>query len=323
MTSEFPSKLSSGKALATITGGLSENNIGYVTKSMCGVLQYPGSNIASPIPLRGSQRVLDSNTAPPTWPLILRGICVHEGEQNRSDRSSRIPVFKTIVWIGARTTEFPETALSSAIRSGPMSDPDRESCESDKVVENFERRYAFDPEGAVSRLLRQVTSWEGGTTLGVSPVQVAAILMSHLPGAAYGRQNLLVDALKRFASPRAIVQGALTVSHTPSGPDVLEAAAGLLEHYASDAWPTLEQLAFSDRPECRYFVRQIATCEGISEYLRIQALARLALNPDPDTRREVAEALESGFLHDPAPVWQALASARENGIDRAEVITKW
>ncbi|MCI0464132.1 MAG: hypothetical protein L0Z62_44935 [Gemmataceae bacterium] len=192
-----------------------------------------------------------------------------------------------------------------------MSEPHRRSPYSDKAREDFERHYPSDPEGAVSRLLGQVWRWEAAATFGLSPVEAAAILLAHLPGASYGRQNLLVDALKRSIGPRAIVQGALTLSHTSSGPDVLQATAGLLEHFASDAWPTLERLASLDRPECRYFVQQIATCAGVAEAKRVHALARLAQNPDPDTRQEVAETLESGFLIDPVPVWSALENSQE------------
>jgi hypothetical protein len=235
---------------------------------------------------------------------------VREGEENRSDRDSRLPV-------------FPETTATSRLPGRePISAKHREAPDSHKAKKDFERNYPSDPDGAVWTLLGRLCRWEGATALEISPVQAAAILLSHLPGASYGRQNLLVDALKHSVGPHAIVQGALTVSYTPSGPDILQAAAGLLEHFASDAWPTLERLAASDRPECRYFVRQTAACDGIAESLRIQALARLALNPDPDTRREVAEALESGFVNESAAVWGALAVAQQENIRRPEAITE-
>jgi hypothetical protein len=182
------------------------------------------------------------------------------------------------------------------------------------VNEGFESAYPSDPEGAVPRLLEEVTRWGGAAAFGVSPVQAAAILLSHLPGAASGRQNLLVGALKRSASPRDIVQAALTVSPTPSGRDVLRATAGLLEHYAGDAWPALEWLVSSGWSESRYFVCQVAACKGVDESRRAEALARLARSSDPDTRWAVAEALESGPLTDPTPVWRALAAAPEEGI---------
>ncbi len=185
---------------------------------------------------------------------------------------------------------------------------------SDLVKEAFEKAYPSDPEGAVSRLLEEVARWGGAAAFGVSPVQAAAILLRHLPGAAPGRQNLLVGALKRFASAQDIVQAALTVGDAPAAPDVLQATAGLLEHYASDAWPALEWLVSSGRPERRYFVWQIAACKGVDEARRAEALARLARSSDPDTRWAITEALESGPLSDPTLVWRALVAAPEEAI---------
>jgi hypothetical protein len=193
-------------------------------------------------------------------------------------------------------------------------DQERQSQDSDKAIREFERKYLLDPENALARLRKQIDKWNAAATSGVSPVQAAAVLLSHLPGASYGRQNLLVDTLKRSVVCRDIVRGALSISASPSGPEVLRATAGLLEHYGKDAWPTLQELASNGSPECRYFVWQIAGCDGIAESARIEALARLAQNPDPHTRAEIAEALESGLVIDAEPVWQALAASANLAI---------
>jgi hypothetical protein len=253
---------------------------------------------------------IDQAVPPPSWP-DARVAFVAEGERDHSDCALR----GFAVWVigtGAITTGLAGSALPLApvTRGEPSAQP-WESSHSNRAREDFERNYPSDPEGAVSGLLAQVARWEGAAAFGVSPVQAAAVLLSHLPGSAYGRQNLLVAALKRSASPCDILRAALTVSHTPSGPDVLQATAGLLEHYAQGAWGALEWLVSSGLPECRYFVRQIAGCDGVPEARRVEALTRLAGNPDPETRWEVAEALDSGLLTDPTPVWQALAAAPE------------
>jgi hypothetical protein len=241
---------------------------------------------------------------------------VPEGERSRSDQGSSVPGFRFISECDASgTTRFSESAPTSWLPGNDtICEQPRKSPCADTAREEFERQYPYKPERAISRVLKQVARWESEpTTNVVSPIEAAAILLAHLPRASYGRQNLLVDALLCSIGPRAIVQGALAASET-SGPDVLRAAAGLLEHYASDAWPTLERLASSNRRECRYFVRQTAVCEGISEALRVQAMTHLARNSDSDTRSEVVEALESGLLTDAAPVWRVLATAPEESI---------
>jgi hypothetical protein len=193
--------------------------------------------------------------------------------------------------------------------------------DTDKAIVQFESDYPSDPEGAVIRLRRQIDIWNAAPTSGISPAQAAAVLLSHLPGASYGRQNLLTGTLMGSVVPRGIVQGALSVPDSVSRPDILRAAAGLLEHYRADAWTALRELVESNRPECRYFVWQIAGCEGVAETTRIEALIRLAKNSDPGTRSELAEALDSGLLTDPGPVWEALGESENLDIPRSEAIT--
>jgi hypothetical protein len=70
-----------------------------------------------------------------------------------------------------------------------------ETYESTRAKDLFERDYPRQPDKAVAGLLGQITRAEGSTA-GISPVQAASILLSHLPRASYGRQNLLLDALR-------------------------------------------------------------------------------------------------------------------------------
>jgi hypothetical protein len=258
-----------------------------------------------------------ADTAPTVSPLLLTAQGPTFLPEDEKDRSDGARGGFTAWALGADAVAIGLSGTATPLTTAGVEQPSVQQwadIDFSQARDVFERDYPSGPEGAVAGLLWHVTRWEGAATFGVSPVQAAAVLLSQLPRAAYGRQNLLLDALKRFASPRDIVQGALTVSQTPSGPDVLQAAAGLLEHYASDAWSALEWLASLDRPECRYFVRQIAGCEGVDEPRRARALARLAQNPDSDTRWEVAETLESGLLANPSSVWRTLASAPEEGI---------
>jgi hypothetical protein len=194
--------------------------------------------------------------------------------------------------------------------------------DADKAIEEFERNYPSDPEGAVARLRRQIAKWNASPTSGISPAQAAAVLLCHLPGASYGRQNLLTSTLMSSVVPRGIVQGALSVPDSASRPDILRAAAGLLEHYGADAWTALRELVDSNWPECRYFVWQIAGCEGVAETTRTEALVRLAKNSDPRTRSELAEALDSGLLADTALVWEALEASESPDISKLEAVSE-
>jgi len=246
-----------------------------------------------------------------------RSICTDLGRPSRLYQALKGVASKSFIWcVGAATTgsrDLTEPMLDQHLAA--TTEQEEEAQYADQAKEDFNLQYRSDPEAAVAKLLQQVLRWESATAFAVSPAQAASILLPHLPGGSYGRQNLLVDALKRCVGPDAIIQSALALSRGPCDSDILQAAAGLLEHYASDAWPALDQLASSGRPESRYFVRQIAECEGIADCLRVAALASLAKNPDPDTRYEVADVLQSDSLHgDLTPAWQALATAPEESI---------
>jgi hypothetical protein len=180
------------------------------------------------------------------------------------------------------------------------------------AIRDFEEDYPSDPDRAISRLVEQLAHWEAGAAFAVSPVEVAVLLLKHLPKASYGRQNLLIAALTASVCSLDVVKASVMLSSTSPGPEILKATAGLLEHYGKAAWSALQWLVSNDRWECRYFIQQIAACDGVSENIRLKAIARLAYNPDPETRSEVADLLESDSLSDPTPVRRALA----------EVITK-
>jgi hypothetical protein len=159
--------------------------------------------------------------------------------------------------------------------------------------------YPEDPEGAVGFLKQQVAR---GT-----PRQAACqVLLPYLAGAGYGRQNALIAALRSFAGPIELVRAALAANQACPDREMLLATAGLLEHYGSEAWPALTELALSRRPEGRFFARQIAECAGVPEEERLRTLAVLATNPDLDTRWEVAELLDGGWFSNPSSVWQVL-----------------
>jgi hypothetical protein len=187
-----------------------------------------------------------------------------------------------------------------------------EADETAALREQFSRRFSTDPEGAIGWLKKQVSE-------GISQQPVPEVLLPYLANAGYGRQNLLISALQSIARPHELIQAALAVNQRTADREMLLATAGLLEHYGSAAWPALTELARSRRPECRYFVRQIADCDGIPDEQRQQALATLATTPDLDTRWEIIELLDGGWLSNPDPVWQVL---RDDPDDRIKDIAR-
>jgi hypothetical protein len=171
----------------------------------------------------------------------------------------------------------------------------------------FSKTFPQDPEGAVDWLTKQV-SW------GSSRRAAAEVLLPYAVKASYAQQSLVCPALLELATPDDLIHAALAAYGRDDDPRLLKSAAAFLEHYDTGvAWPALERLARSGRPECRYFVGTIAEM-GVSTGARQQALAALARNPDVDTRREVLETLEGGWPADPLPVWRVLAEDPDRAI---------
>jgi hypothetical protein len=176
----------------------------------------------------------------------------------------------------------------------------------------FSKTYSKDPQGTIDLLIQQVSR-------GSSRQAATEVILPYLARAGYGRQNMLIAALQAFASPSELIRAALAVNQVRPDREMLQATAGLLEHYGSKAWQALVDLARSGRSECRFFTRQIAECDDIPVEQRRDAITALAANPDLDTRWEVVELLDGGWLSDPNPVWQVL---RDDPDERIKTIAR-
>jgi hypothetical protein len=132
--------------------------------------------------------------------------------------------------------------------------------------------------------------------------------------ASYAQQNLIWTALRELATPDDLINAALACYRRNDDPRLLKIAASLLELYEPPAaWPALERLARSGRPECRYFVGMIGE-KGMGAEATQRALEALARNPDLDTRWQVVEALEGASLADPLLIWRVLAEDPDQTI---------
>jgi hypothetical protein len=67
----------------------------------------------------------------------------------------------------------------------------------------------------------------------------------------------------------------------------LSLAADLLSEMGDEGWKALRELCDTSRPECAYFVDAIAASRGVRRADRVDALRRLASNPDPEVRAGV------------------------------------
>jgi hypothetical protein len=168
--------------------------------------------------------------------------------------------------------------------------------------DDFPAAFRTDPEGAVERLVQQVDGQLGGG------LAAAKVLLPYLIRASYAQQNLFLDAVLRTSSPEEVLRAALTLCQGTAGEVVLEAAAGVLEHYGERSWPVLARLAATRDPRCRHFVRAIGYVPTADPQAKIDALVSLAKNPDLDTRWLASAVAEDVSPEAAAAVWRALCT---------------
>src|SRR5947209_14609840 len=113
------------------------------------------------------------------------------------------------------------------------------------------------------------------TTVPLSPDTHLARLVSAHPDERLALRESLISQF----DPLAVLRAALEKYDQTAKEAYLLHALSLLESWGSRAWPALQWIACSTRPECELFTGLIARCEGISEEERLDALRRLAAHP--------------------------------------------
>jgi hypothetical protein len=135
-------------------------------------------------------------------------------------------------------------------------------------------------------------------------------------------QRICADALLTFADPREIHSVGLSQYRLNGYEGRLLLVDSLLRRFGVTAWSVLERFAESGKPECEFFVYTIASMDGVPRQKRLDALAKLALNPDAGTREKVFEMLQEIPLEAASEALRILASTGELD-DYARVSAKY
>ena len=174
--------------------------------------------------------------------------------------------------------------------------------------EQFSKAFSEDPEGAVNYLRQQVFG-------GSSPQAAAEVLLPYTVKASYAQKNLVCPALLELATPDDLINAAFAGYGRNADTRLLQSAASLMEHYdAKVAWPALDRLVRSGRPECRYFVGTIIHWPGVPEEQKREAMTALAGHPNAGTRQELLDETDRVSASDAVLVWRLLAHDPDSNI---------
>lgn len=168
--------------------------------------------------------------------------------------------------------------------------------------DHFASAFQIDPEGAVEWFVEEVERQPGGG------LAAARVFLPYLVGASYAQQNLFLDAVLQTCAPDDVLRAAMLLAEGSAGEAILEAAAGILEHFGERSWPALANLAARSDPRCRHFVRAVGYIPTADPQARIEVLVALAKNPDLDTRWLAAAVAEDVSPEAAAIVWRTLSA---------------
>lgn len=153
------------------------------------------------------------------------------------------------------------------------------------AAEEFKTGFKKDCRSALDRLLFKVSIQEFGKR------EAVELLLPVLVDAPSRSLNAVFEALLTLKDPCSILQAAFSEYDRTGRQRFLSLAVSLLEQLGQVAWPVLQKLARSPRPECELFVDAIANCEGVALEDRVKALQDLFRRSDPDVQSRVSEAL--------------------------------
>jgi hypothetical protein len=124
----------------------------------------------------------------------------------------------------------------------------------------------------------------------------------------------IYETLLHWEEPDAILIAALAEYYKHANEERLALAASFLADIGAPALPALRILVRSGSPECEMFVPVIARLRGVSVQSRLAILAQLPVNPSPDVRYSLLEALRAFAPHEEIPLLQTLSHDEDPDI---------
>lgn len=187
--------------------------------------------------------------------------------------------------------------------------------------ERFLERFRRDARAALAKLRFDATCIRNPesvtdlrSTREITNEEIAEILFPLLLDAPLSLQPVIQKMLVDLVDPKQVFAIASKEYELKGYEGYLLAASALFEKYGKQAWPILESLVSTGRPECEYFVFAVACLNDVAPDKRVRALTTLARSTDLDTRLRVVEALEYADAKLASPVWRVLSDDPDHEI---------
>jgi hypothetical protein len=123
------------------------------------------------------------------------------------------------------------------------------------------------------------------------PEEVADLLFPFLFEGTVHERRSVYAALRKQATPEAILETALRIYRDQGYEGYLSEAASLLAAFQSTAWPAIRKWARVGGAECESLVDVVFRVQGVQDVERLEALKDLVRNGDQNTRYRVLESI--------------------------------
>jgi hypothetical protein len=172
-----------------------------------------------------------------------------------------------------------------AILSGFYTDPSPGT--SDITAMSVEENVVFECKDYVPSFVLDISD---DALLSLPPLPVR-LLLSNLLAKDPTQRAKARNALLSFPDPSSVAEAVLMEFDRTGQSELLLHLKALLEDVGPRAWDALKTLADSGRDECALFVGPIASCPGVQEAQRVEALRAIASNPSHVVRSRIYEYL--------------------------------